>query len=149
MFSLPAQKGWDFSLRKSQIVTCSGCQLCINLNFIESNTPEKNFIAYLTWNQVVQMLTPKGWSFTLKHSHWTKHTIHETSGFWAIYSIALMLICACSLHEIHISMRTLTILQTLKVHIILRMMMMNVIHCKPRFWFNSKRLSTYYLNVSN
>ncbi len=22
-------------------------------------------------------------------------------------------------------------------------------HCKPRFWFNSKRLSTYYLNVSN
>ncbi len=37
-----------------------------------------------------------------------------------------MLICACSLHEIHISMRTLTVLQTLKVHIILRMMM-NVI----------------------
>ncbi len=23
------------------------------------------------------------------------------------------------------------------------------LHCKPRFWFNSKRLSTYYLNVSN
>ncbi len=22
-------------------------------------------------------------------------------------------------------------------------------HCKPRFWFKSKRLSTYYLNVSN
>lgn len=66
-----------------------------------------------------------------------------------------MLICACSLHEIHISMRTLTVLQTLKVHFILRMMM-NVIRqldfvlfSVPAFIANTEYIYFHIKNTTN
>ncbi len=71
---------------------------------------------------------------TLNAYHYLKVRTH-THTFTCIYNMNIhALIKACINFHPHSFARALT-----HTHA----------HCKPRFWFNSKRLSTYYLNVSN